>query len=74
MDATQDNKSGTSFTIIGDWAVQSKELRVKYSQLTDEDLKFETGKEDELLGRLEKKLGKKRDEVIGIIKGQPEKV
>jgi hypothetical protein len=74
MDATGDNKSGTSFTIIGDWAVQSKELRKKYSRLTDQDLKFEAGKENELLSRIEKKLNKKRDEVISMIrKVQPAK-
>ncbi|MBL0744577.1 hypothetical protein [Chryseolinea lacunae] len=31
------------FTITGDWAMQSKLLKLKYAQLTDADLKFETG-------------------------------
>jgi hypothetical protein len=43
--------------------------------LTDADLKFETGKEEDLLKRIETRLNKKRDEVINNIrKGQPVKV
>lgn len=72
MDATQ-NKN-TEFKMTGDWAAQSKILKEKFAQLTDIDLKFEAGKENELLTRLETKLHKKRDEVINIIKkGQPQK-
>ncbi len=74
MDTTN-NKSDAPFKITGDWDEQAKVLKGKFSQLTDSDLKFETGKESELLGRLESKLNKKREEVINIIqKGQPEKV
>jgi hypothetical protein len=43
------NKTTESFKIKGNWATQSKELKGKFSQLTDEDLKFETGKENDLL-------------------------
>jgi hypothetical protein len=72
MDTTQ-NKENESFKITGDWAVQSKQLKEKFSQLTDSDLKFEIGKENDLLGRVETRLNKKREEVISIIKnGQPE--
>lgn len=67
MDANQ-NKSSETFKITGNWDVQSKQLKEKYSQLTDSDLKFETGKETELLGRVETRLNKKREEVINIIK------
>ncbi|MNS52225.1 hypothetical protein D3C72_849350 [compost metagenome] len=67
MDTTQ-NKGNTPFTITGNWDTQSKQLKGKYVQLTDADLKFETGKEDALLTRIETKLNKKRDEVIYIIK------
>lgn len=70
---TTENKN-TEFKITGDWAAQSKNLKEKFSQLTDTDLKFEAGKENDLIGRLETKLNKKRDEVINIIKkGQPQK-
>lgn len=74
MDASQ-NKSSETFKITGNWGVQSKQLQEKFSQLTDADLKFETGKENELLSRVESRLNKKREEVINIIKKtQTEKV
>jgi uncharacterized protein YjbJ (UPF0337 family) len=61
------------FKIVGNWDVQSKKLKEKFSQLTDEDLKFETGKEADLLTRVETRLNKKREEVINIIKkGEPQ--
>ena len=69
------NKTAETFKITGNWANQSKELKGKFSQLTDEDLKFETGKEHELLKRVETRLNKNREEVINIIKkGQPKTV
>jgi uncharacterized protein YjbJ (UPF0337 family) len=68
-------KSTEAFKISKNWDAQSKQLKAKFSQLTDSDLKFEPGKENELLGRVESKLNKKRDEVINIIKNvQAEKV
>lgn len=64
-----------AFKITGDWSTQAKQLKEKFSQLTDADLKFEVGKENELLGRVETRLNKKREEVINIInKIHPEKV
>ncbi|SKC77545.1 hypothetical protein [Ohtaekwangia koreensis] len=66
------NKVNIPFKVVGNWDVQSKTLKEKFSQLTDADLKFETGKEEELLKRVETRLNKKREEVINIIqKGQP---
>ncbi len=56
-----------SFKITGDWVQQSVQLKEKFNQLTDSDLKFETGKENELLKRVETRLNKKREEVINII-------
>lgn len=65
---TNQNKGNNPFKITGNWDEQSKQLKEKYTQLTDADLKFETGKEDALLTRMETRLSKKRDEVIHIIK------
>lgn len=71
---TKQDKAPESFKISGDWEVQSKKLKAKFSQLTDSDLKFETGKEEELLTRVATKLGKKREDVISIIQqAQPVK-
>ena len=38
-------------------------LKQKYGQLTDNDLEFAEGKDDELLGRLQKKLGRTKEEL-----------
>lgn len=74
---TKSNNPGEAhteaFKITGDWNMQASKLKQKYAQLTDTDLKFETGKEEELLGRVESKLNKDRKEVINIInKGNSE--
>jgi uncharacterized protein YjbJ (UPF0337 family) len=56
----------TSF-IKGNWNEMKGKLKQKYANLTDDDLMYEEGKEDELLGRLQKKLGKSKDEVNRLI-------
>ncbi|MGV3598255.1 MAG: hypothetical protein ACO1PI_10340 [Bacteroidota bacterium] len=67
-------KPAEAFKVSGDWGMQTRQLKEKYPQLTDADLKFETGKETDLLGRIEKRLSKNREEVINILKkGFPEK-
>lgn len=66
MDSKQ-TTNGETFKITGDWKTQSTQLKAKFNQLTDADLKFETGKESELLTRIENRLHKKRDEVIALI-------
>ncbi len=50
-------------TLKGTWNETKGKLKQKYSELTDDDLAFSEGKEDELLGRLQKKLGKTKDEI-----------
>lgn len=50
-------------TIQGTWNEVKGKLKQKYSDLTDDDLAFTEGKEEELLGRLQKKLGKTKDEI-----------
>jgi uncharacterized protein YjbJ (UPF0337 family) len=47
----------------GKWNEIKGNLKQKYSNLTDDDLKYVEGKEDELYGRLQQKLGKSRDEI-----------
>jgi uncharacterized protein YjbJ (UPF0337 family) len=51
----------------GNWNVIKGKLKQQYAELTDEDLTFEDGKEDELLGRLQKKLGKSKEEILDSI-------
>ena len=47
----------------GSWNEVKGKLKQKYGQLTDNDLAFAEGKEDELLGRLQKRLGRTKDEL-----------
>ena len=53
--------------IKGSWNELKGKLKQQYANLTDDDLVFSEGKEDELLGRLQKKLGKTKDEVRQMI-------
>ncbi len=47
----------------GTWNEAKGKLKQKYSELTDDDLLYAEGKEDELYGRLQKKLGKGKDDI-----------
>ncbi|GGB82875.1 CsbD family protein [Dyadobacter sediminis] len=47
----------------GNWNELKGKLKQQYADLTDDDLAYEEGKEDELLGKLQKRLGKTREEV-----------
>jgi len=53
--------------VKGNWNEQKGKLKQKYAQLTDNDLMFAEGKKDEMLGRLQIKLGKTKEEVLRII-------
>ena len=66
-DETVNGKSGKN---LDDWLVQIMRLRKKFPDLTDVDLEFEAGNEDVLFARLELKLGKKRAELILIMKNE----
>lgn len=50
-------------TIKGNWNLAKGKLKQKYAQLTDNDLKYVEGKEDELLGGIQKKTGRSRAEI-----------
>lgn len=47
----------------GNWNQVKGKLKQKYGQLTDDDLKFAEGKEDEMWGRLQEKTGKSKREI-----------
>ena len=53
--------------IKGNWNVLKGKLKQEYADLTDNDLLYVEGKEDELRGRLQQSLGKTKDEVNSII-------
>jgi len=49
--------------IKGNWNQIKGKLKQEYADLTDDDLTYAEGKEDELLGRLQEKTGKSKDEL-----------
>ncbi len=53
----------TKLEIKGSWNEIKGKLKQKYADLTDDDLTFAEGKDDELLGRLQKKLGRTKEEL-----------
>jgi uncharacterized protein YjbJ (UPF0337 family) len=53
----------------GKWNEIKGKVKQAHGDLTDDDLKYEDGKDDELLGRLQQKLGKSKDELITWLKG-----
>lgn len=54
-------------TIKGNWNEMAGKLKQQFAGLTDDDVLLREGKEEELLGRLQKKLGKTREEVRALI-------
>ncbi|WP_028980365.1 CsbD family protein [Sporocytophaga myxococcoides] len=53
--------------IKGSWNEMKGKLKQEFAELTDNDLLYEEGKEDELIGRLQKKTGKTKDEVRSLV-------
>lgn len=51
----------------GNWNEQKGKLKQKFAILTDNDLMFEEGKEEEMFGRLQIKLGKTKEELHKIL-------
>lgn len=51
----------------GSWNETKGKLKQKYGELTDDDLAYTEGKEDELLGRLQKRLGESKDNIRKMI-------
>ena len=50
--------------IKGNWNELKGKAKQQYAILTDNDLAYEEGSEDELIGRIQEKLGKTREEVV----------
>jgi len=55
--------------IKGNWNEQKGKLKQKFATLTDNDLMFEEGKKDEMLGKLQVTLGKTKEELHKLIEG-----
>ena len=55
--------------IKGKWNEWKGKLKQEYADLTDDDVKYEEGKEDELWGRIQQKTGKVEDDLVKLLKG-----
>lgn len=53
----------SNLRLKGNWNELKGKLKQQYADLTDDDLMYVEGKEDELLGKLQKRTGKARDEL-----------
>lgn len=53
----------------GRWNELKGKVKQQYGELTDDDLTYVEGKEDELLGRLQQRTGKTKDEVESWLNG-----
>ena len=53
----------TKLELKGNWNEIKGKLKQKYAQLTDDDLTFVEGKDEELLGRLQQRLGKSKEDL-----------
>ena len=54
-------------TSSGNWSEQKTRLKKEFPALTDKDLFFEIGRKNEMLAKLEGKLGKTKEELQRII-------
>lgn len=54
-------------SLKGNWNEQKGKLKQKFATLTDDDLLFAEGKEDEMLGKLQIKLGKTKEELHALL-------
>ena len=53
----------STLTAKGNWNIVKGKLKQKFAQLTDDDLQFIEGKEDELIGRIQKRTGEAKEKV-----------
>lgn len=50
--------------IRGKWNEMKGRAKQEHGDLTDDDMRWEEGKDDEFFGRMQQKLGKTRDEFV----------
>jgi uncharacterized protein YjbJ (UPF0337 family) len=58
-----EHKSSTDMRFKGNWNEMKGKVKQHWANLTDDDLLYEEGKEDELLGRIQKKTGETKEAV-----------
>jgi len=58
----------TTLEMKGDWKITKGKLKQKWAALTDDDLQYAIGKQEELVGRIQKRTGQTREAVEKAIK------
>ena len=58
----------TTLEIKGDWNITKGKLKQKWAKLTDDDLQYAEGKQEELVGRIQKRTGETREAIEKAIK------
>ena len=53
--------------IKGNWNIIKGKLKQEYGDLTDDDLTYQEGAEDELFGNIQKRIGKTKEEIMEFI-------
>jgi uncharacterized protein YjbJ (UPF0337 family) len=72
--AANENKQQNKITIMttleikGDWNITKGKLKQKWAKLTDSDLQYAEGKQEELIGRIQKRTGETREAVEKVLK------
>ena len=61
------NKMKNLTELKSNWSETKAKLKIKFALLTDNDLLFVEGKQEELISRLQAKLGKTKKEIQQII-------
>jgi uncharacterized protein YjbJ (UPF0337 family) len=64
----QEYTAMNTLEIKGDWNIAKGKLKQKWSALTDDDLQYLEGKQEELLGRIQKRTGETREAVEEAVK------
>ena len=59
--------AGSSLVMHGSWDDVKGQLKQNYAELTEDDLTYAEGKEDELFGRLQVRLGKTKEDIVKLI-------
>lgn len=57
----------TKLEIRGNWNQLKGKIKQKYAQLTDDDLLFEEGKEEEVIGRIQERTGESKENIRDFI-------
>jgi uncharacterized protein YjbJ (UPF0337 family) len=57
-----------TLTVKGNWNIAKGKLKQRFAQLTDDDLQYAEGTEDELVGRIQKRTGQTREAVEKAVK------